>query len=194
MPRYTTNLYFPTPHIQVKIDGKWTRVTTAVDGIGPAIQRGYDRVIGRISKRLLRDLRMAIESGGPDGVHWEPLSPKTLETYAKHGWNTDGPYNRTGLFYRSLGLYKYGKRTYVGLPSNIRTKGGLTMVQLARLLETGTTENDEGEEITKNHIPPRPLFQPTFQAMGGMPYIKRELLREIRSELLRLGFHPNQVK
>ena len=91
----------------------------------------------------------------------------------------------------SIGVYNYGTRVYVGLPNNLRTENGLTFVQLAKVLEFGTRESGEGEG---NEIPARPLFRPALQAAGGNAAIRKTLIKEIRSELIKYGLKPNQVK
>lgn len=183
MPRLTTNIYFPTPQVRVMMEGDWQKVTSAVSNIGPAIQRGYDRAVNRYARKLLRVLKESIQNGGPPGSIWEPQSDATMRTYKSHGWVVGQPYYRTGLFYRSLSMYEYRGRTYVGLPSGIRTENGLTLVQLARLLETGNEK-----------IPARPLFSPALQSVGGTSELRKQILKSIRQELSGLGFRANQVK
>lgn len=183
MPRFTTNIYFPAPQVKIMMEGNWQKVTSAVSGVGPAIQRGYDRVVSRYARKLLRILKESIRDGGPHGSIWEPQAESTKKTYRAHGWVVGHPYNRTGLFLRSLGMYEYKGRTYIGLPSNIRTREGLTMVQLARLLEAGSEK-----------IPARPLFSPALQAVGGTSELRKQILKSIRQELSSLGFRANQVK
>ena len=179
----TTNIYFPVPQVKIMLEGNWQKVTTAVSGIGPAIQWGYDRAVSRYARKLLSIIREAIQTGGPPGSIWEPHSDSTMATYKSHGWVVGQPYYRTGVFYRSLGLYSFRGRTYVGLQNNIRTENGLTLVQLARILENGTEK-----------IPARPLFSPSFQAVGGTSELRAQILKSIRQELGGLGFRANQVK
>lgn len=180
----TSNIYMPIPNIQVKMVGDWHKVTKGIDRLGNSIQSGYDKAINSFSKRLLRIIKEAIRSGGPPGYVWEPLSDSTLESYKSHGYNFSGkPYNRTGLFLRSIGKYSGRGRVYIGLPSRKRTGNGLTFLQLARVLENGT-----------DSIPSRPLFSPCFIAAGGEKLLKRNIIKEIRSELYKLGFKSNQVK
>lgn len=183
MPRLTTNIYFPAPQVKIMLEGNWTKVTTAVGGIGRAIQRGYDRAVNRYTRKLLNVIKTAIQDGGPPGSIWEPQAESTIRTYLSHGWVVGQPYYRTGLFYRSLGMYSYKGRIYIGLPSNIRTREGLTLVQLARLLESGSEK-----------IPARPLFSPSLQAVGGTSELRAQILKSIRQELSGLGFKANQVK
>lgn len=183
MARLTTNIYFPAPQVRIKLEGNWQKVTTAVKGIGPAIQRGYDKAVSKYARKLLRVIQESIQNGGPPNSIWEPHSESTMRTYKSHGWVVGQPYYRTGLFYRSLGLYEYRGKTYIGLPSGTRTENGLTMVQLARLLESGS-----------DRIPARPLFKPSLEAVGGTSELRAQILTGIRQELGTLGFRANQVK
>lgn len=183
MSRFTTNIYFPTPSVKIYMEGKWEKVTSALKDLGPAIQKGYDKAVSKYSRKLLRVIKEAIQGGGPPGSIWKPQADSTMATYKAHGWVVGKPYYRTGLFYRSLGMYSYRGKVYIGLPSNTRTENGLTLVQLARILEAGTDK-----------IPARPLFAPSLEAVGGTTTLRREILKSIRSELGHLGFKPNQIK
>lgn len=186
------NIYFPSPNVQIKLEGDWKRVQRGLDHLAPAVMTGYKRGVSYFSKKLLRIIKQSIANGGPPTGAWVPLSDSTLRTYASHGWNTSGnPYNRTGVFMNSIGVYNYGSRVYVGLPNNLRTENGLTFVQLAKVLEFGTIDSGEGEG---NEIPARPLFRPALQAAGGNAAIRKALIKEIRSELIKYGLKPNQVK
>lgn len=192
MPRYTTNVYMPAPRVQIKLEGDWEKVTAGIDGLPKAIRQGYDSAVDSFSKKLIALIRDAIYSGGPEGTYWAPLSPETIKTYAKKGLTDTSPWLRTGILSRSLGVYNYGDRVYIGLPSNapypdsLRGEdSGLTFIQLVRLLETGST---------KRNIPGRPLFKPSLETAGGRRKLKANIIQEIRRKLIPLGFKPNQVK
>lgn len=191
MSRYVANIYMPMPEIQIKLEGDWERAKTGIDGIPRAIKQGYDKGTGQFSQKLLQIIQQALNSGGPPGEYWEPLSPNTIKTYAKKGLHDTTPWVRTGLLSRAIGVYNYGDRLYIGLPNNAPypniygEDSGLTFVQLARLLETGSVQR---------HIPARPLFQPSFQAAGGRAQLRKAIITEIRRKLMPLGFHQSQVK
>lgn len=181
---------------QIKLYGQWQRAVNQVNGLAPAIQRGYDEATLKFSRRLLRIVKEAIATGTPpkgSGVYWEPLSPATIKRY-KNQYPGHHLYYLSGLYYRSVGFFHYKNRTMVGLPINKKrsSQGGLTLNQLAKILEFGTGGMGGGKQ--GGTIPARPLWAPSFKAAGGMGELKREILKSLRTQLYKLGFKANQVK
>lgn len=171
--------------LQVKLEGKWTTLENLGDNLGNAVKTGYDIAIQKFSSDLLRIIVKSLTTGIPPvggGVVWEPLSPATIKRYGKHNI-----YYLTGLYSRSVGLFKYRSRTLVGLPYNTRrsSQKKLTMNQLAIILEQGTSDG---------RIPARPVWAPSLKAVGGKGKLKKSILTEIRRQLLKYGVRPNQVK
>lgn len=182
-----TNIDFPSPQnisIEVKLEGEWQRVEAAIGKLSPDILKGYEIATNKYANKLLRIIKRAVLSGTPPpggGVNWPPLSPDTIKRYGDHPI-----YNLTGTFSKAIGFFHYKSRTYVGLPlaRGRSSSGGLTLNQLAKLLEFGGT-----------HIPPRPLWGPSFKAAGGIDELRRNILTEIRRKLgSSFGIRPNQVK
>lgn len=192
------NIYMPfMPTIKLELEGNWSTAISAIDGVPQAIQKGYDSAMSKISHQILQIITEAIDSGGPEGAKWEPLSISTLESYAQHNVSGTGmPWNRTGQLRNSISVYRFGKRTYIGVKRNSRpdysaytSRVSLTFTQIARILEFGAT----GPPF----IPARPLFAPSLQAWakGKTPNerIKKDILAEVKKQLKTLGFKPTQV-
>lgn len=83
---------------------------------------------------------------------------------------------------RSVDIIKQKNRTYVGIPTNLRkTRNGnrtskRTLNQIAIMLEYGS----RGE-----NLPPRPLWKPAFEQVGGKKVLKETIVRELRKEIRR---------
>ena len=171
--------------LQVKLNGEWQTVEALVSNLGPSMQIGYDRAVDKFSRSLLSIVKKSLTLGIPPvggGVTWQPLSQATIERYGQHHI-----YNLTGLYSRSVGLYRYKSRVLIGLPIGIRrsSQKKLTLNQLAKMLESGSSDG---------RIPPRPVWAPSLKAVGGKNKLKQLILTEIRRELQKYGVRPNQVK
>lgn len=173
-------------NFQIKLEGDWVKVSTAMSRLAPDIQDGYDRAVVKFSNDLLKIVRRSMVTGTPpprSGITWEPLSPSTIKRWGKHPI-----YYLTGLYCNSVGLFKYKSRILVGLPINTRKSSNknLTLNQLAKILEYGTTD------LT---IPARPLWRPSLESAGGLKKLRKDILTNIRSNLTHsFGIKPNQVK
>ncbi len=192
MPSKKVNVRLPNPgslNIELHLTGDWEKAVKVVDGISPSIQKGYDKAIEQFSTKLLRIIKTAVLTGKPPkGAYWQPLSDATIRRWGEHPI-----YNLTGLFGRSIGLYSYKNKTYVGIQANKRrsSQDGLTLNQLAILLEHGSRNNSEGT----NYIPPRPLWAPALNEMGGIQALRKLIIQKIRSQLRTdLGINPNRVR
>lgn len=177
---------------QVKLFGEWVRAEQVIDALPQKLQKAYDTATNKFANRLLKIVRTSIRSGTPPpngGVYWEPLAESTLRKYGDHP-----TYYLTGLYYRSVGLFKYKSRTLIGLPINKKraSQGGLTLNQLAKILEYGTGGIGGGRNT--GTIPPRPLWAPSLKSVGGREKLKAEILTEIRRQFRSLGLKANQVK
>ena len=173
---------------EIRLEGDWKKLDKLSEHLQRTILDGYQRGVIDIGKRLTRIVRQALRTGIPppgSGVTWDPLSESTIHRYGDHPI-----YNLTGTYSRCIGLSIYRSRILVGIPLRTRrsSRGGLTMNQLAILLEYGSRE--EG-----GNIPPRPVWGPALKSIGGKQSIKATIIRNIRSELLkRTGVRPNQVR
>lgn len=177
------------PQIELHLFGNWQKVTSLISGMGPSIQRGYDKGVRRCSRAILIIVRRAVNTGlPPKGTYWQPLSQATIRTHGKHGI-----YRLKGLYARSIGMFQYKGRTLVGIQANIKVPDtNITLNQLAIILEHGSKVNPDGGG---NGIPKRPLWSASFKAYGGIDKLKKEILRDIRRSLIKEhGLNSSQIR
>lgn len=150
--------------------------------------RAYQKACTNFGKMLAKYVRKCIMfNTPPEGVSWPPHSDDYLKKY-----NVQGFWYLSGQMLRSIRLRQYQGGYYVGPnpgekavdPVNKYERSRpskLTLVQLARILEVGT----EGHSNSKFHndIPPRPLFRPSFKAVGGTERLKKYLIANLRREV-----------
>ena len=150
--------------------------------------RAYQKACTNFGKMLAKYVRRCIMfNTPPEGVSWPPHSPDYLKKY-----NVQGFWYLSGQMLKSIRLRQYQGSYYVGPnpgekaadPVNIYGRSRtskLTLVQLARILEGGT----EGHSNSKFHndIPARPLFRPSFKAVGGTERLKKYLIANLRREV-----------
>jgi len=150
--------------------------------------RAYQKACTNFGKMLAKYVRKCIMSNTPpEGVSWPPHSDDYLKKY-----NVQGFWYLSGQMLRSIRLRQYQGGYYVGPnpgekavdPVNKYERSRpskLTLVQLARILEGGT----EGHSNSKFHndIPARPLFRPSFKAVGGTERLKKYLISNLRREV-----------
>ena len=154
----------------------------------PSIEReAYNRACINFGNMLARYIRNCIKtSTPPKGVSWQPLSENYIKNYDVKGF-----WYLSGQMLRSIKLRYYQNGYYVGPnpgekaadPKNRRgkvRKSKLTLIQLANLLERGTFS---GAGVVFNELPPRPLFRPSFNAVGGTDRLKKYLVSNLRREI-----------
>lgn len=175
-------------NLEIKLEGDWHKLNTLADNLKESVLNGFDKGVEIFSKKLLKIVRRSISTGTPppnSGVTWAPHKPSTIDRYGEHNL-----LNLTGQYLRSIGLHKYKSRTLVGIPlqkSRASASGKrktITLNKIAIILEYGN-----------EHIPARPLYGPAYKSVGGPSGLKRELLKNIRSQLYKdTGIRPNQVR
>ena len=165
------------------------KVKRLIEAMPEIETRAYQKACTNFGKMLARYVRKCIMSNTPpSGVNWPPHSEDYLKKY-----NVQGFWYLSGQMLRSIKLRQYQGSYYVGPnpgekaadPVNIYGRSRtskLTLVQLARLLEGGTKQNAASKHFT-NDIPARPLFRPSFKAVGGTERLKKYLIANLRREI-----------
>lgn len=181
----------PIPQIELHLTGEWVKVEDLTSGIGQSIQKGYDRGIGRFTTLVINKVKNAIRSGRPPSgsqVYWPPLSQAYIDRL-KSKFPDHHIYSLTGLYERSIGIYRYKNRTILGLPYKNKpgnNRATTTLNQVAIILEYGSKDGS---------IPSRPLWKPSLKSVGGIKRIKKEVMHGIRSQLHRdFGINPKQIR
>ena len=151
----------------------------------PEIERlAYRKGTINFGKMLARYVRKCIITNTPPpGVSWPPHSEDYLKRYDVKGF-----WYLSGQMLKSIRVREYnGERFYVGpdpgeaaiAPVNKKGRSHpshLTLIQLAKILETGSY-------TVHNDIPPRPLFRPSFKAVGGAERLKKYIVANLRLEI-----------
>ena len=146
--------------------------------------KAYNRGCYNFGRMLSRYIKRCIATNTPPpGVSWPPHSDDYLKRYDPKGF-----WYLSGQLMRSISVFQRSNdRWYVGPPPDepaiapVNRKGRshpskLTLVQLARIQELGSY-------TVHNDIPPRPLFIPSFKAVGGTNRLRRYIVANLRREL-----------
>lgn len=195
-----TNIHLPIPRVELHLFGEWEKSQKLTDGMANSIRVGYEKGLTKFSKRFLESIKRHIATGiAPKGVRWPPLSLSSYKP-TKQDYPDRHLYYMTGLYYRSVGIFPYKNRMYIGLPANSRYSSGATLIKVAKWLEYGTgafgnhssTYESDGNN---SGIPARPLWRPTFAEYGGNKKVKRVIMTAIRSQLIQdHGLNNSQIR
>lgn len=181
------NLTIPKPEIEVYLYGEWTKAIHLTDNMKYSLDKARTTATLKYGRLLLKTVRNSILTGRPpkgSGVRWPALSDSTIKNYGKHSI-----YNLKGTYLRSIGIHTYKSRTLVGIPIRSKPsnpKSRLTLNQVAIILEHGSKDGK---------IPPRPLWKPSIQSVERIKPLKKLLIKEIRSQLLKdFNIYAKQVR
>lgn len=178
----------PIPEISIEasyIDPKNIEKVRKLIADMPEIETiAYQKACTNFGKMLARYVRKCIMTNTPpEGVHWPPHSPDYLRKYDVKGF-----WQLSGQMLRSIKLRQYQGGYYVGPNPGEKavdpvSKYGrsrpskLTLIQLARILEGGFNIDGGGD------LEARPLFRPSFKAVGGTERLKKYLIANLRREV-----------
>lgn len=173
------NISLPIGSVQIYVDPrKQMQAEKLITRTPQIMQRGYDLGSRKFGNQLLRIVRRSLNNGLPppgSKVSWPKHSIATLKKYGAHTL-----LNLTGQYARSVTMVTQKDRTFVGLPPGLRkiTYSGRTsrktLNQIAIMLEYGSRDGN---------LPPRPLWQPAFEAAGGNKVLEKEIRNQLRKEL-----------
>lgn len=190
----------PIPQIDIGIDvyvdeSKATKAKELIQLMPEIETNAYRKGTINFGRMLARYVRRCIMNNTPPpGVSWPAHSEAYLKKYDPKGF-----WYLSGQMLRSIKLREYnGNRFYFGpapeemaiIPvkrgeSGSNGTSNLTLIQLARILELGSEAeyNREDKQDTHNDIPPRPLFRPSFKAVGGTERLKKYIISNLRREI-----------
>lgn len=176
MPTKSVNITLSTPFGNLRIysdpkqQAKAERLITRTPSI---LTEGYRKGTEKFGNQLLRMVRKCLNTGVPPrGVSWPPHSAATVKRYGEHTL-----LKLTGQYVRSITIVKMKNRTFVGLPIGVHkvTFTGKvskkTLNQVAIILEYGSRDG---------YVPPRPLWSPSYEAIGGKEVLKQAIVNELR--------------
>lgn len=177
--RVNINLSNTLCDIQIYVDPVKQRQAERLIAKTPSILRnGYELGTRRFGNQLLRIVRRSLNKGMPppgSKVSWPPHAIATVKKYGEHTL-----LNLTGQYARSVTIVTRRDRTFVGLPPGLKkiTYSGnvsrKTLNQIAIMLEYGSRDGN---------LPPRPLWQPAFEAAGGNKALEKEIRNQLRKEI-----------
>lgn len=192
MARTQINTYLDLPIGSLRIyadPADLERAKKLIDKMPELLTKAYldaaERWGGKLKKEAIRCIEM---NQPPKGISWPPLS----SSYISRMGGDERRYFKSGQYEESIGIYKesasivgLGKsttRVYVGLPNGVmKTKplqaskdSGITLQAVAKILENGTRDGD---------IPPRPLWKPLYDQLGGKKSIERHVINAIKRQL-----------
>lgn len=182
-------------HAKFELTGNWDgmqRLLQKLPQVRPAIARG----LGRAGDELKMDVRRAMRSQAPNGEHWAPLHPFTVQQKLS-SFALSGGALEQAVTYRVLA----DLTLVVGLPGEKHPESDLTFAHLGYIHEYGlqieVTEkmrawlhsqglhlNPETEHIT---IPGRPFLRPMLAGRYSGGVVRRHVVNELRSFLLASG-------
>lgn len=154
------------------------RATNLLKSMPDILTSSYVESANKFGERLAKMARTCLSRGIPptgSGVSWPPHSEATIKRYGQHTllyWSSQ--------YYHAIDVRRRGRNIYVGVPSStIKTrpdgrKLGISLSNVAKLLEYG---DDTGK------LPPRPLWAPLFQSVGGKDKFKQEIVKVIRHKI-----------
>lgn len=183
IPNVTVDMLYTNPDKVVKAE-KLIKAMPEIE------MRAYHRACINFGRLLSRYVRACIRSNTPpSGVSWPPHSKQ----YLKH-YNVKGFWQLSGQMLRSIRVRNYQNTYFVGPNPNEKARdpvnkygrsreSNLTLIQLARLLELGESSDGGDSSLFHSAIPARPLFRPSFKAVGGTARLKKYLITNLRREL-----------
>lgn len=154
------------------------KATNLLKSMPDILTRSYEEAATKFGERLARMARTCLSRGIPppgSGVSWPPHSAATIKRYGQHTllyWSSQ--------YYHAIRVRRRGKNIYVGVHSStIKTRPdgrnlGIRLINVAKLLEYG----DES-----GNLPPRPLWSPLFQSVGGKDRFKQEVIKVIKHKI-----------
>ena len=156
------------------------KATNLLKSMPQILTSSYEEAAFKFGERLAKMARSCLRNGMPptgSGVSWPPHSESTVRQLGEHTllyWSSQ--------YYHSIAVRRRGRNIYVGVPSStVKTRpdgksSGISLSNVAKILEYG---DHTGK------IPPRPLWAPLFESVGGKEKFKSELIKSIRYNVRR---------
>ena len=136
-----------------------------IDDMPELLTEAYLDAANRWGGKLKKEAIRCIETNQPPkGVSWPPLSPK----YVASMGGDDRRYFKSGQYEESIpnGVMKLHPKKNKAM--------GITLQRVAKILESGSKDG---------RIPPRPLWKPLYEQLGGKKSIERYVTNAIKRKL-----------
>lgn len=165
--------------IQIYVDPVKQRQAEKLIAKTPSIMKlSYELGTRKFGNQLLNIVRRSLNTGLPplgSKVSWPQHAESTIRKYGEHTL-----LNLTGQYAKSVTYVVHRGRTFVGLPKGLKKitpsnkTSRKTLNQIAIILEYGSRDG---------RIPPRPLWKPAFEVMGGKSGLEKEIRNQLRKEI-----------
>lgn len=162
----------------VVLFGDWEKATLLINNLPTIIKAASIKGQRSAAMKFRRLIKSNIRNNGVPGVIWPDFSPDYRRIKSLQGFDGSSFYQRTGLYHRSIKVWRVNDNYYVGVKKGVKhpnSKGRFTVGQLAKLLEIGSA-------VAK--IKPRPLWAPTFKQFKGDKRVKAHIIWHIRNMIL----------
>lgn len=189
MSRVQINTYLDLPigNLKIYADPKdLEKARKLLADMPEILEDAYWDAANRWGGKLKKEAIACIEKNKPPkGVSWPALSPKYVASMGgdERRYFKSGEYEESIDIYRErlTGLAGRTHRVYVGLPNQMMKRHpkknktmGITIQEVAKILEAGTIDD---------RIPPRPLWKPLYEQLGGKKSIERYVINAIKRQL-----------
>ncbi len=166
--------------MKVELEGEWLRLNKVIDKLPTSVLAGV--ISGQMSaaKKLRNIVRKYIKEGG-GSLNWQGVSPGYARYKTSQGGDPDRLMWLTGLYYRSIKIFRKGNKISVGISKEAKNRRGYRVVDYASVMEYGSSARN---------IPARPLWKPSFKQLGGKRGIKRIILIHIGRNIAVTGYKP----
>lgn len=167
-------------NVQIRAFGDWNRAQEFIQNLSPALRAsalwGQEKAV----KKLVKIVKDHIQQGTvPPGVTWQPLSEKTTKRKGHDKFYLD-----TKDYFRTIGTWRENYTFYAGVKRGFNNRNGIEISKLALILEKGV----------EGRIPPRPLWGPSLEQLGGLQEMRAIVLRAIENKLNQTAAPEWQIK
>lgn len=190
------NQYVETPFGQLHIYAdpvQLAKATKLIKDTPKLMFDAYKDAASRWGGKVVKAAKECVSTGRPPkGTSWPPLSEK----YISWVGGEDQIYFKTAQYLESIGVHeekveyygtnKTGSRYFVGLPNGVKKwparysskRKQLTLQKVGLILEYGSRDG---------RIPPRPLWRPLYEQMGGKKRIELYVKNAVKRQLKKYG-------
>lgn len=161
----------------VKPFGNWAAARNRTSTLPQTIKRSIRAAEEKAAKKLIKIVKNHILN---QDLGWVPLKPSTVSRKGH-----DNVYIFSKVYFDSLKFWQKGYTVNIGVPRGVyypSNLGGEEVWKVAMWMEYG---------IPKRNLPPRPLWGPSIQEMGGKDGLQDIVKDALQRKLKREGWDIN---
>lgn len=160
--------------IDVEFLGNWDNVMNYLKTLPMDVMMAAQQAQATVAKNFAKEVKETILRGNVEGP------PK------RYSSKDSRLLINTRTYVDSIRAYKKGKVWYVGVEPGYKDKKG--KIELRFLAEI----HEFGKRLPKGYIPPRPVWFPTYQRLGGIWATRRPIWDRMKKSVNR--HKPREVK